>query len=438
MGTADSFAVSTPHPFAIYLPAVNSSYARVGHLSHSEERHLPVGLALSDFEFWTGNSKLWNHKFLLHSVGNYGVGRSTKGSLFSRAKGSFTIVGDSGGYQIGKGKFRGIDGLYSDMSADDAICAWNDGYDAKCWIIRWLDHYCDYAMTIDMPLWATLNRGRDSPFHLCSEAQLLAMSNSNLRIIQELTRGKTKWLNVVQATTLSNGLRWWDGVKWFKHGGWALGGVAGWRGGLYIMLNILLTMRDDNAFDPGQDWIHVLGVSQMRWDIFLTAIQNGLRRTNPQLQVSFDSATAFKQGGQRDEYAVAPALGSELKNWSIKFQGVEHLGIMADAAAPVPFPASSPLGDLLSMHHLLIDDSDFKSRRFDSLSNFMLINHSLWVFLDAGRRANAAAFTATQRNIPDEFARAIDVIEQAFLVENWRDFLDKERVTLDAAAKCLD
>jgi hypothetical protein len=264
------------------------------------------------------------------------------------------------------------------------------------------------------------------------------MSNSNLRLIEELTQGKTKWLNVIQATNLADGLRWWDGVKWFKHGGWSLGGVAGWRGGLYIMLNILLTMRDDKAFEPGQDWIHVLGVSQMRWDIFLTAIQNGLRRTNPRMQVSFDSATAFNQGGRFDEYATSPALGTDVKNWSIQFERVQHLRTFANRSSSIPFPSSSPLGDQLNMHHIVINENEFAGRRFDSLSNMMLINHSLWVYLDAGRRANAAAFGAGKRNVPEVYARAIDIIHHAFSAEDWAGVLLKERTALDAAAPCLD
>jgi hypothetical protein len=430
----DNFVLQAPHAHAIYLPAVNSSYAKVGSIALPNARALPPGLSPADFEFWTGNSKLWNHKFLLHSIGNYSVGANTRGPLFCRPSGAFTIVGDSGGFQIGRGRFKGIDGLYAEMPAEEAEGVWKDRYDEKSWIVRWLDHYCDYAMTIDMPLWARLERGKDSPFHACSEEQLLAMTNDNLRLIEELAQGTTKWLNVVQATTLEDGLRWWNGVKWFKRGGWSLAGSAGWRGGLYTMLNILLTMRDDNAFSPGQNWVHFLGVSQMRWDIFLTAIQMGLRRTNPALQISFDSATAFDQGGRFDKYALSPSLGTDESGWSMSFAQIEHLQKYSDANNAIPFPDSSPLGDILSMHHVVIKDDEFAGRRFDSLSNFMLINHTLWVYLDAGRRANAAAFYAEKREIPNSFAAALDIIERAFIIENWEDFLNKESGSLNVVA----
>lgn len=76
------------------------------------------------------------------------------------------------------------------------------------------------------------------------------------------TNSGIKWLNVLQGTNTANILSWWDGVKWFKHGGWSMAGTAGWRGGLHNVLTLLLTMRDEDAFGDGNDWIHMLGVCQ--------------------------------------------------------------------------------------------------------------------------------------------------------------------------------
>lgn len=49
-------------------------------------------------------------------------------------------------------------------------------------------------------------------------------------------------------------------------------------------------MRDEQAFSEGQDWLHVLGTSTRDWAIVLTAIQKSLRKTNPNIKVSFDSS----------------------------------------------------------------------------------------------------------------------------------------------------
>ena len=374
---ADNFALSAPHPHAIFLPAVNSTYAQVQALKLKSNRPMPSNFMLDDLAFWTGKSRLWNHKFLLHSIGNYSIRADTRSPLFARAPGSYTIVGDSGGYQLGRGKFSGFEGLYEGMNAADAEYVWRNRYDEKCWIIHWLDHHCDYGMTLDLPLWALTPRGSTSPFHSCTEDQLLALTIDNLRLIEREMEGKAKWLNVVQGNTLPDALRWWDGVKWFRHGGWSLAGSAGARGGLCEMLHLVLTMRDEDAFTAGQDWLHVLGVSQIKWDVFLTAIQHELRRNNERLQVSCDAATSFQQGGIYDRYAVSPSLGENAEDWVMRYEQIEHLKSLADASNPTPFPASSPLADRINMHHVLVKDKDFASRRFDTLSNMMLINHSL-------------------------------------------------------------
>ncbi len=431
----DAFAMTAPYDHAIYLPAVQPSYAAVRDLNLDRSRPLPAGFAIEDLEFWSGTSKLWNHKFLLHSIGTYKVGADPRGQLFSRGTGTFTVVGDSGGYQIGMGTFAGFNGLRSGMNGDHAVAAWKENYDGKRWLIRLLDHYCDYAMTIDMPLWAATSLGTNSPFHGCSEAQLLAMTNDNLRLIEEEMDGRAKWLNVITGTNPEDIVRWWDSVKWFRHGGWALAGTAGWRGGLASILSTVLMMRDETAFEPGQDWMHVLGVSRPVWDVLLTTIQREIRKLNPAFQISFDSASAFRQGGMNDEYALPPKLGADLKDWSIRYDKLLGLQKYADPAGNLPFPVSSPLGDQLMLHHLVVDGSELSGRRIDTLTNMMLINHSLWVYLDAGRRANVAAFGSNARDLPQKLAAAVDVIEAAFAAENWTEIIESERAVLDAIAK---
>lgn len=89
------------------------------------------------------------------------------------------------------------------------------------------------------------------------------------------------------------------------------------------------------------------------------------------------------------------------------------------------------------MHHVVVNSEPIKGRRLDTLSSMLLINHSLWVYLDAERRANAAAFNPTKRDIPNSIATALDIIQQAFTVEDWVDFLNRESGALDRVAPCL-
>lgn len=429
----NSFNVSFPDQYAIYLPAVNESYPKFLDTELDPTRRVPPGFQLADLEFWSGHSSLWNYSYILHSIGGYSVGSDPRGPLFRRAPQSSIMLGDSGGFQIGKGTLTGLVGLEKGMSGTNAVTAWATNYDAKVWIIEWLERYADYALTLDMPLWAMTDRGADSPFHHCDAAQLTTMTVDNLKLIEKLKQGRTRWLNVVQGSNFSNVQTWWQAVKWFRDGGWSLAGTAGWLGGLADVLRAVLMMRNDDAFLPGLDLVHVLGVSQTKWAIFLTAIQKELRKDNPNLQITYDSATPFKCGGRHDQYAISPQLGSERKDWGIRLEKLEQTLSYADSTNVKPFPASSPLGNVLSMHHLVIHEDEFKGRRIDSLTNMMLMNHNVWVYLDAMQRANQLAFGPT-RCIPLEFAEALEVIPDIFAAQNGMDLINQHQKLLDQVA----
>jgi len=431
----DNFVLSAPHDAVIFLPAVNSAYAKISEYKIDYKRRLPDNFDIRDLAFWTGESKLWNHKFLLHSIGNYNVGDTMKGPLFNRPNNQFTFVGDSGGFQIGKGTLNGIKGFVSGMSANDAVAAWRDNYSAKMWMIDWLNHYTDFAMTIDLPLWASEKAGINSPFHRCSPQQLLDMTIDNLRLIAAESNGRTKWLNVIQGLDENSIKFWWDGVKQYKFNGWAMAGATGYRGGLYNVLYTVLMMRDEGAFEEHCEWVHYLGVSQAKWAVLLTAIQRQLRKHNPKIQLSCDSATAFSSGGGRDEYAVQPILGTRISNWSTKYVTLNSLRAYADPLNNTPSPLSSPIANNLLINHLVVNYDELAGRRIDTLTNMILVNHNVWTILDAGRRAVADAFSADNSNIPAELRRGLDLIEKLFSTDKWRILLIHGKEVLDTIEK---
>ena len=434
---ADNFALSAPHTGAIFLPSVQPNYAKLAVQGAPPVRAMPANTNLGDLAFWTGNSKWFNHKFCLYSVGGHPIGSTIKSPLFNGSNGQYTLVGDSGFYQMGKGSMKGLKGLRSGMSGSAAESAWhNQNYHARRWITSNLGTYFDYGVTMDFALWFNTNHGKKSFFHSCTDDQLIAMTVSNLKFIEANGLGKCKWLNVLQGTTPQNTIKWWDAVKDFKHGGWSLAGAAGWRGGLHNMLTLLLTMRDENAFDAGQDWLHMLGVSQTDWHLYFTAIQNKLRKKNPNFQISYDSASAFRAGGANDEYALPPALTNDLKSWSVKYNLLSTKRSNTSNTA-LAFPHNtSPLGQMLQMRHLVVRDDAFKSRRVDSISNQLVTHNNIWVYLDAGRRVDEIAFgpKADRSRIPDVLHRALDVIEGAFDKQDPFAFIDKHKEMLDAAA----
>lgn len=417
--------------YAIYLPAVTGEFAGRVTQTLPAGRPFPAGLELSDLAFWDRNNSLFYHPYCLHSVGQYRVGSVIDNALTRGGRTDRVLIGDSGGFQIGKGTLKGYDELKTGISALDAEAAWVNADDVRNWIITWLETHCQYAMTLDMPLWATSSDGTDSPFHQCSIEQLTAMTVENLRYIEANRQGRTQWLNVVQGLDLPTTKAWFDTVKWFRHGGWALAGNAGARGGLYNVLNTVFMMRDDDAFAPGQDWVHVLGVSTLGWAVVLTAIQRGLRQANPAIKISFDSSSPFQIAGRNEQACYLPQLGSHVSSWKIRMdrspQGEVYVG------SKDPFPYSTPLGHRMTLGDLNVYQGLYQKRRYDPISLAMLVNHNVYVYLKAFEMANDAAFGAQgSSEVPRLYRQCIEVIGEAFDRPDWASLLHREKSLLDA------
>lgn len=423
--------------YAIYLPAINDSYAAETAKELPADRPFPSGVTLSDLVFWEPN-ELWYYPYLLHSVGLYPVGSLPNNTVTQRHRANNTLVGDSGGFQIGKGSMKGLRALRArPMPAQAAVDAWQQETGARDWIVGWLDTYADYAMTLDMPLWATSRDGAGSPFHNCTTTQLIEMTVQNLRFIDRRADGTAKWLNVVQGgeTKADIGL-WWDAVKWFKRGGWALAGSAGAKGGIASMLHTVLLMRDGGAFEPGQDWVHVLGVSTTTMAVLLTAIQQQLRRLNPNLRVTFDSSSPFQIGGRYEGVALTPTFSSDEKSWSIRYERAPQSRLHADPSLTIPFGhAQSPIGRQLQLHHLSVRDGVWDERNFDSISNTLLTNHNVWVYLDAMKQANDIAEARDTARVPARYLECLAFIEDVFQRDDWSAAIVGNQALLDAVAQ---
>jgi|LauGreDrversion4_2_1035121.scaffolds.fasta_scaffold188344_2 hypothetical protein len=419
--------------YAIYLPAVNNTFAAATVKPLPANRPFPQDLELSDLIFWNRDNKLWHYSHILHSVGLYKVGKNIDNTITRAGKTDCFLLGDSGGFQIGSGTLKGYKHLFANMNANTAVAAWQEAYAVKKWIVDLLELHADYAMTIDIPLWATLEQWKASSFHKCSIQQLIELTVENLHFIDVRRQNRTKWLNVIQGLDEQTTLAWWNAVKWFNCSGYALAGAAGIAGGIANLLRTVLTMRDDGAFEDGHDWIHVLGVSTSKWTILLSAIQRGLRNTaNPKLQISYDSATPFSNTGERDVIALLPKYSSSPKDWVIRF--IEAPQSAKLTGSNEPFPYLSPIGSKLTLGDLNVRGGDWEERSFDTVSTLILCNHNCWVFLEAFRQANELAFATNRSSVPAQWSNCIDFIENIFSQTDWRSELARETIMLDEIA----
>ena len=424
-------AVFNTEDFAIYLPAVNEDFASRVLQTVPSGRPFPAGLTLQDLAFWDRNNRLFYHPYCLYSVGQHTVGSVISNALTRGGRSDRVLVGDSGGFQIGRGTLKGYDELTAGLTASQAEAAWVNADEVRNWIVTWLETHCQYAMTLDMPLWATTVDGTDSPFHRCSVEQLTVMTLENLRYIEQHRQGRAQWLNVIQGLDEPTIRAWFDAVKWFRYGGWALAGHAGVRGGLAGLLHTVLMMREEGAFSPGQNWIHVLGTSTLGWSLALTAIQRSLRKENPALTISFDSSSPFQLAGRNEEACFLPQLDSHFSSWRIRSERSPQGHVYVSSKERFPF--SSPIGDRLTLGDLNVYQNLYEKRRYDPISLAMLVNHNVYVYLKSFDMANTLAFSdATFPEIPRLYQQCIEVITEAFETPDWRSWLDRHASLFDA------
>jgi hypothetical protein len=420
--------------FAVYLPAIQFPFASTvdSDKNRDKKRPFPKGISLRDLDFLNPKSKLWHYGYGLYSVGQFADASPKACCVVNRVKSSSIILGDSGGFQIGNGTLKGTEHFKKTKTSAELIEVWRNSGDIRKRIVDWLNNNCDYAMTIDMPLWARDPSKSKTPFHKCSDEELIAMTVENLKYIQQHRNGTTKWLSVMQASNEQNAKQWWEGVRKYKFDGYAIAGTLSWKNQLTNVLNQILMMRDDNAFEVGNDWLHMLGVSQPIWAIVNTAIQRNIRKvcSNPTFRVSYDSSNPFQLAGRYQRVVRYPKFMGDLKTWVMSAHEAPINPLYANTNGAYRFPFPSPIGDLLTLDHLNVNGGDFQKRTYDSISDHLVTNHNAWVYVRSFLEANELAFMLkgdADKGVPQQLLDTIAFIDDIFAASNWKAKLKKER-----------
>lgn len=419
---------------ALYLTAINDTFAKGVTKEMPLGRKFPQGLRLADLVFWNEN-KLFHYPHLLHSIGRHTIGSWPDNAVTRADAKKVNIFADSGGYQIGKGSLKGFKDLQKLTEPNAVVEAWSRAHKVRNWVVSWSEAFSGYAMTLDIPLWVTSPAGANSPFAKCSPEQIIGMTVENLEYIKFYATGNTKWLNVVHGLDIKATEMWWDAVKGYKFSGWALAGGAGTRGGLYQMLYTTLMMRDSKAFDQTCEVVHVLGVSTLTWAVVLSAIQQQLRAYSPNLRVTFDSSSPLQDAMKYDSARSSPILGTEISNWSIPVDNTVQDFRYVNQAHPFKY-SESPIGQLIHMGHLNVRGNEKTDSHFDDVSRLLLANHNIWMYLDAIRAANEAVTCDDKRDMaPASLLEVLDIVNDAFHEQDWRAFLLRHKSTLDKFAR---
>jgi hypothetical protein len=286
-------------------------------------------------------------------------------------------VGDSGGYQIGRGV---INFDWQDFEGNKANKVRSD-------ILNWLELTADWSMTLDVPTWAAdeLNSPKTG---LKSFRDTLNGTIYNNKFFQKNRLGQTKFLNVLQGDDWETAQTWYDAIKDFEFEGWAMGGIN--MCDMEVLLKRLIIMRDEKKLDK-KNWIHVLGTSQLDWACFLTQIQRQLREhVNPDVTISFDSASAFLSTANGLVYThnlFTP------KRWSYIMEKAPDDKRLKGST--IPFPFKSAIGNRLNMGDVCwygpgdLNKNDKEGKTaWDSFSYCLMMAHNVYNHITAVQIAN--------------------------------------------------
>jgi hypothetical protein len=363
--------------YACYLPAISSFYStyvakqRLGEFVPTDR--IPAGFdrGIEGMNFLNPEEGYFTYKYGLYSAGHAQLDLTKsleqESMIQQRDRNHTMILGDSGGYQIGKGvlkfdwlNFEGVEATKTRQK-----------------ILEWLEVTADWSMMLDVPTWACDHihspKTGLKTFEDCLDK---TRYNNDYFLMNRL--GQTKWLNVLQGSDWETAEKWYAGVKEFSDPegkyagreaeGWAFGGANMCK--IDITLKRLMTMREDDLL-KGKNWIHFLGTAQLDWSCYLTLIQRQIRKhINEELTISFDCASPFIATAHGLVYTNAVHTP---KRWSVIMDKAPDNKALS--GSDIPFPFESSIGRRLTMADIAYydlgerkTDAELSGAKFDHLN----------------------------------------------------------------------
>ena len=382
--------------YAVFLPAISSFYSTYVSKQRIEEfvpnYRIPKGFdrGIEGMNFLNHEQGYFTYKYGLFSAGHAQLdlnkSKIQESMIQNRTRNNTMILGDSGGYQIGKGvlKFDWLD--FEGPKANKV----------REQILNWLEATADWSMLLDVPTWACDNV-HSPKTGLKTFEDCLEKTKFNNEYFIKNRQGKTKFLNVLQGSDWNTAEQWYNGVKEFSDPavwgdraceGWAMGGAN--MSKMHVTLKRLMTLREDGLL-KGKNWIHFLGTAQLDWACFLTSIQRQIRKhINEEITISFDCASPFIATANGLVYTNAQHLA---KRWAVIMDKAPDLKALA--GKDFPFPFESEIGRRLNIGdicHYAPGDLNKIGREgktsWDSFSYALMMGHNVYCHIVAVQRAN--------------------------------------------------
>ena len=343
---------ATQNDYAVFLPATSGFYAtfigRQHYGNYVDPARIPAPWAsgMDGLNYLEPDKGEFYYRWCLYSAGHANLDLTKpdqcEDMFRKRDRSTSWVLGDSGGFQIGKGVWEGEwrDPTGPEVQAKMAECiakgielvpvidaTGNHALDKKgnpkytkvdhvkqyqakldaahkkrTQVLTWMDTLMDYGMVLDIPAWVERSpAGRAATGITSYDEAVDATRYNNSYWIQHRT-GACKFLNVLQGENHAQAEDWYQKMKDFcdpniygdkAFNGWAMGGQN--MCDVHLVLKRLVALRFDGLLEKGQhDWMHFLGTSKLEWAVLLTDIQRAVRKYhNENFTISFDCASPF-------------------------------------------------------------------------------------------------------------------------------------------------
>jgi len=396
--------------YAIFLPAISTFYSTyIGKQrfeKYVEDSRMPAGMTngMETLNFFNKKEGAFPYKWALYSAGHATLDLAfcAKEDMTRNRDEDTILVGDSGGFQIGKGVWEG------DWKNPNCPKAQKK----REQVLAWLDTFMNYGMILDIPAWVARSpKGAKATGISTYDDAVLATEINNDYFIQNRT-GKCKFLNVLQGENHTEANDWYEKMKKYNDptqypgthfNGWAMGGQNMCDIDL-ILRRIVAIIYDGLLIEGKHDWMHFLGTSKLEWACLLTDIQRAVRANhNPSFTISFDCASPFLATANGQIY-----MGCETEDrtkWVYRMQSTADdkkyandnrpfgQGVVADGIHKTFL--DSPLSKELTMSDICTyapGDLNKLGKEgktsWDSFSYALMMGHNVWSHINAVQTAN--------------------------------------------------
>ena len=447
--------------YALFLPALSGFYGifigKQRGYQHVEQSRMPAKIQDMEMLNWLNSQKgLFTYKWSLYSAGHANLDLTkhdwSEDMVRGRDRANTFILGDSGGFQIGKGvwegewcdptgpevrsrmaqaqakgveqipvlgpdgvpkhdkhgrtKFTKIDHVKNYQSRLDAAQKKREA------VLKWMDGLMDYGMVLDIPAWVERSPAGRKATGIESYQQAVEATKYNNEYFIKNRNGNCKFLNVLQGENHAQAEDWYQQMKGFcdpkiygtkAFNGWAMGGQN--MCDIDLILRRLVALKFDGLLEKGQqDWMHFLGTSKLEWALLLTDIQRAIRKYhNPNFTISFDCASPFLATANGQVYHQIDI--EDRKKWSYRMSAIvddkkyaTDTRTFRDAVLQdglihhfdeSPVSANLQIKDVCVYKPGDLNKIGKESKTsWDSFTYCLLMAHNVWTHIESVQRAN--------------------------------------------------